>query len=138
MASVKNFHIGIKAVIVNMGRVLVLKDPKRYQGYDLPGGKIDQGETIEEALKRELEEELGLKKFKLGDLLHAFERTDYEKGDIRLMLIFYKVEAKISNIRLSNEHTSFAWISKKDLNEVIAKGEIRNEGVKLALEKALK
>lgn len=61
MASIKNFHIGIKAVIVQNNKALLLKDP-RFNGYDLPGGRIDKDEDIEEALKRELFEELGLKK----------------------------------------------------------------------------
>lgn len=131
MASIKNFHIGIKAVIVNGNKALVVKDTKRFKGYDLPGGKIDDGEGIEQALKRELYEELGLKKFSAGEILFAFERSDYNKKGASIMLLFYKVEAKITKIKLSNEHTDFLWISKKDLSRI----KFRNSGVKTALEK---
>ena len=138
MASVKNFHIGIKAVIVRNNKALILKDTKRFKGYDVPGGKIDEGEDIEQALQRELYEELGLRKFLIREILYAFERLDYDKKGSRLMLIFYKIEAKISKIKLSDEHTSFDWISKKDLAEIARKRGFRNDGVKIALEKVLK
>lgn len=135
---VKTFHVAIKAVIVKNDKALVLKDNSRFKGYDLPGGKIDKGEGITKALKRELYEELGLKNFSIKEIIFAFERLDYHKNGARLILLFYKVEAKISKIRLSDEHTQFEWISKKDLAKAIKNKMLRNEGVKIALEKVLK
>lgn len=129
MANAKKFHIGIKAVIENNRKILVLEDP-RFHGYDLPGGKIDEGENIEAALVRELKEELGLKKFKIGELLYVFERPDYLKQGVYLMLIFFKVKAKISKIVLDNEHTGFKWVSNKYFKTIVKDGLIRNEGVK--------
>lgn len=134
MAITQHFYIGIKAVITKDGKALLLKDVDRYVGLDLPGGKIDEGETIEQALKRELWEELGLKSFKLGKLLGIFERRDYKEEGISLMLVFYEVKAKISEIKLSFEHTDYKWISKKELS----KTKIRNKGVKEAIAKVLK
>lgn len=129
----QNYHIGIKGLIVNNKKALVLLDP-RFNGFDLPGGKIDEGEDIDQALKRELYEELGLEDFTKGELVHVYERTDYKKKGINLMLICFMVKAKISDIRLSDEHSEFKWISKKDLND----GKFRNEGIKVALAKVLK
>ena len=65
MPKQKKYHIGIKALIVKNGKALVLKDEGRYPGFDLPGGKIDENESFEQALKRELREEIGLNKFKI-------------------------------------------------------------------------
>lgn len=138
MVSEKNFHIGVKAVIVNNNKALVLKDVKRYWGYDLPGGRINENESWEEALKRELNEELGLKVFKIGKLLHVFERLDYGKKEASLMLIFFKVKAEIKEIKLSNEHSDFKWVAKKEIEELIKNGKLRNDGIKIALEKVLK
>lgn len=59
MNNPQNFHIAVKAVIVKDDKALVLKEASRFSGFDLPGGKIDENESIEEALKRELYEELG-------------------------------------------------------------------------------
>ena len=133
----KNFHIGIKAVIQQEGRVLVLKDP-RFNGVDLPGGKIDEGEGIEQALKRELWEELGLKNFKQKELLHIFERKDYKGENTSLMLAYYLVEAKIDKIKLSSEHNGYEWVSAKDLKTLTKNGAFRNEGIKSVLTKVLK
>lgn len=134
----QNFHIAIKAIIIKDGKALVLKETSRYKGFDLPGGKIDQNESIQEALKRELHEELGLKEFQMGELLHVYERTDYKKEGISLMLIFYKVDADDFEITLSEEHTEYKWISKQEVLEMAEKKMFRNDGVKVAIEKVLK
>ena len=58
------YRISLKALIYNdAGQVLVVKEIDRTY-WDLPGGGMDFGETIESSLKRELYEEVGYK----GDL----------------------------------------------------------------------
>ena len=54
------FRIALKAYIQNdIGEVLVVKETGR-NAWDLPGGGMDHGETVREALARELKEEIGL------------------------------------------------------------------------------
>lgn len=53
------FRIALKAYIVNdSGEVLLVKETGR-DAWDLPGGGMDHGETIHQALARELKEEIG-------------------------------------------------------------------------------
>ncbi len=137
MVKVKKFHIGIKALIKEDGKILVLKDAGRYSGYDLPGGKVDEKESYEQALKRELNEEIGLKRFKLGKLLYIFEREDYKEKGISLMLIFFEVFADKFDVKLSNEHNDYRWISKKDFKDLDKNNLIRNDGVKKVIEMGL-
>lgn len=55
------FRISLKAIIFNdRGEILVVKERDR-DWWDLPGGGIDHGESIKEALARELNEEVLLK-----------------------------------------------------------------------------
>ncbi|AKM81213.1 MAG: MutT/Nudix family protein [Candidatus Pacebacteria bacterium GW2011_GWF2_38_9] len=63
---VKFIRPGIKAFIVRDGKILVVKEKVKRFGketiiYDLPGGGIDPGENLHDALHREVMEEVGLK-----------------------------------------------------------------------------
>ncbi len=55
----KNYIVGVGAVVMHQGKLLVIKD-RFNAGYKLPGGHIDKGESIKEALKREVLEETGV------------------------------------------------------------------------------
>lgn len=69
---VKETRIGAYGIIIQDKKIaLVLKKGGAYSGrLDLPGGKIEHGETIEEGLKRELIEEIGvnIKSYNLLDV----------------------------------------------------------------------
>ena len=78
------------AVIVHRdGRVLLAQRPpgKPYAGYwEFPGGKLEPGETVEQALRRELHEELGITighahpwKIEMVDYPHALVRLHFCK-----------------------------------------------------------
>ena len=59
------------------GKVLFIYRKKRW---DLPKGKVEKGETLQEGAKREVKEETGVKKIKVGDLVgvtyHIFKRNN--------------------------------------------------------------
>lgn len=62
---VKFIRLGIKAFIVREGKILIVKEKVKRFGketiiYDLPGGGIEPGENLYEALHREVMEEVGL------------------------------------------------------------------------------
>jgi 8-oxo-dGTP diphosphatase len=68
----KMFNVGIKGLIENSeGKVLVLKSSLKGHRipteayWDIPGGRIEEGENVLDVLKREVEEELGIKEFLL-------------------------------------------------------------------------
>lgn len=77
--------------------------------YEFPGGKIEEGECAETAVKRELKEELDLE-VKVGALYasHTFEYPDFI-----ITLSVYECEMR-SGFTLK-EHENWAWIAPKDL-----------------------
>ena len=79
--------------------------------YEFPGGKIEEGERGEDAVKRELKEELDLD-VKVGGL---YASQTFEYPDFIITLFVYECE-KCSDFILK-EHESYAWIAPCDLKE---------------------
>lgn len=79
--------------------------------YEFAGGKIEEGESGEAAIVRELFEELGVKARVLG----VFGRTSYEYPDFSLTLTVYECEAEGEIV--CREHESLSWLSRDLLKE---------------------
>lgn len=124
MKTLKQFYVGVKGVIYNpfIKKVLVLKksDQKGKFYWDIPGGRIDDSETIEEALRRELSEEitnLG-SDYRVGRLLNAYRLSRDLNDGLGLVLLFYKVEADVEEIEHSAEHLEYKWVDVSDLENL--------------------
>ena len=96
------------AIFTQDGSVLLLKRSgyvKKHKGeWDLPGGHVHKGEDLEAGLMREVKEETNLL---LSDSQFVF-KNDY----------FYAGESKFSEIRLSEEHTSFIFCEVSKLDDL--------------------
>ena len=86
MAVEEKKHIEVTAaVIMRDGLVLAAKRPEgaRHAGaWEFPGGKLEPGETLQQCLKREIREELGLDIHNLS----LFMSLDHEYDDLSLTL----------------------------------------------------
>lgn len=102
-------------LLVHENKVLLLKrnkSLKRYPGlYCTPGGKLEENESIEDAVLRELKEETGLQLGK--DRIKKFITIDDGIFEINYFIARVKT---IPNIRISNEHIGYKW---KDIEKDI-------------------
>ena len=81
--------------------------------WDFPKGNIEENETDLETIKREIEEETGIKD---AEILKGFkENISYFyrfKGDlISKDVVFYLAKTKTEQIKLSFEHLDFEWLT---------------------------
>lgn len=109
-------HIKVAAALLfENGKLFATKrgdSPYAYVAhkYEFPGGKIEEGERGEDAVKRELREELDME-IETGGL---YASQTFEYPDFIITLFVYECERK-SEFCLK-EHESYAWIAPRDLD----------------------
>ena len=98
------------------GRVLVLRRANSdygMGGWCLPGGKVDYGETVEDTVRKELQEETALV-CKSARFLFFQDSLPLEPG--RMHCINFYFECRVDGeIRLNDESSEAAWIRAEDL-----------------------
>ncbi len=88
------------------------------------GGKIELGETVEEAVKREIKEEIGIEIKKHPLFLQSYSWKKDNNSSVRLGLIFLidlKGKTKDYQIKLDNELENFGWFSLKKIDKMNGK-----------------
>ena len=114
--------IGSGAVIINTeGKLFLAKRGPKSRNevgkWDFPGGDVDFGEDLYDSIKREIEEETGLK----IDVLEPYEvhsRITYDKN--HWITIAYKCNTENSDIKLSYEHSEYKWVNLEEFNKLDA------------------
>lgn len=115
-------HIQVVAAVIEWGsKILCMQrgaTPFEYTSYhwEFPGGKIEPGETPQQALHRELLEEMDLE-VKVGEHIATI---DHSYPDFDITLMFYRcipqetsTDCPPSFIR--REHHSHCWLTRKEL-----------------------
>jgi len=101
--------------------------------WDLPKGHIERGEKLEDTVRREVEEETGLKDIEFMD---GFKETiryffRFEEKNILKFVTFYLVQTHNKDVKISGEHLGFQWLPYEE-----AMGRITFKNAKEILQKA--
>jgi 8-oxo-dGTP pyrophosphatase MutT (NUDIX family) len=118
----KLFYVAAKAFIENdAGKLLLLKtsiSPHRVikEAYwDFPGGRLQPGQDVLDALRAEIAEETGIQKITVGDVMTTVisNHLSYIDGrEVGLLLVIYNVAVPPESlITLSEEHVAYEWVT---------------------------
>lgn len=105
------------ALIDSDGRILIAQRPegKKFAGlWEFPGGKLEEGETPEQALVRELNEELGIETRTSCLAPIAFASHEYDDSHLLMPLYVCRIwQGEVTAI----EHKALKWVRVNDLKD---------------------
>jgi mutator protein MutT len=121
--------LAVRAIIENKkGKILILKRAANDEYgslWNLPGGKVDFGQTAEEALIREVKEETSLECASCQFLFYMDGLPETEGEKHYLTLFFFCVCEFEGDIRLNEESSTWTWIEPDEIH--LYKLAFRNE-----------
>src|ERR1700748_636240 len=108
-------QVAVKAVIQNQdGEFLIMREGERWQAV---GGRLEKGEKLEDGLRRETEEESGITDLEIGKAIHVDEWFAKPEGELKhIVAIFFLCKSNTKEVRLSDEHQEYAWVSLNELD----------------------
>jgi len=114
----KNENIKVVAGLIFQNNKLLICQRPKFKDHPLkwefPGGKIKKNETSEDALIREINEELSINIFNYDELIsYSFNYSDLGKA---VFINFYLIKNFTGKI-LNNFHNQLKWIEIKDIRE---------------------
>lgn len=127
MENIITQRVAVKALVIDaQNRVLILRksnDDERHAGksgrFNLPGGKINIGEPLMDALSREVHEECGITLGAIGPLVFAGEWHPIVHGvQHHIVGVFYVCKDWLGSISLDGESDKYQWIGVQDIDSL--------------------
>lgn len=102
------------AILTKNGKVLIAKrkaDDIRANKWEFPGGKVEDGESPEECLRREIREE-----FQVDILVEGFfGESVYQYDDVAVDLLAYTAHLEKGELKPTS-HAEYRWVSVNELS----------------------
>ena len=110
----KKFDVVAAIIVKNNKFFIAQRNRNKHMGlcWEFPGGKVEKNENFEQALKREIKEELNISIYinkKIGE-------ENYQDNKINVKLHYYLC-SHIDGEFILNEHEDSAWVTKNEFNK---------------------
>lgn len=111
--------VGVGAVVVQDGRALIVKrahEPRKGE-WSLPGGIVELGETLVDAVRRELKEETGLE-VEVGEVVEVFDRVHRLENRVRyhFVIVDYLCRPIGGTLEAGDDAADVAWVSSDEID----------------------
>ncbi len=112
-------RLAVGGVVIKDDKVLLVRrgKPPAYGEWAIPGGSVELGETLKEAVERELQEETGVT-VRAGEICHVFDavkRGDDDRVQFHYVIIDLMAEYLSGEPVPSSDATEASWLSSVDL-----------------------
>jgi 8-oxo-dGTP diphosphatase len=111
--------VGVGGVVVQDGRALIVKrahEPRKGE-WSLPGGIVELGETLVEAVCREIKEETGLD-VEVGEVVEVFDRVHRLDGRIQyhFVIVDYLCRPTGGTLCAADDAEDAAWVTSDEID----------------------
>lgn len=114
--------LAVSAAIIRDGRVLIVRraSTPMLGLYTLPGGVVEAGETLDEAVRREIEEETALKiePVALAGYRDAIFRDQENRVERHFVIMAFAARLVSGEVKLNAELGAFDWLKPEDLKSL--------------------
>lgn len=110
--------VGVGAVIVDAGKVLLVKrahEPRKGE-WSLPGGRVELGEALADAVRREVKEETGLD-VDVGPVVEVVEHVQRQDGQVahHFVIVDYLCTPAGGMLRAGDDAEAVVWVDGEEL-----------------------
>ncbi|QQN81988.1 NUDIX hydrolase [Bacillus toyonensis] len=128
-------QVRVTGILIESEKVLLVKQKVANRDWSLPGGRVENGETLEEAMIREMKEETGLD-VKVKNLLYVCDKPDALPSLLHITFLLERIEGEITLLSNEFDHNPIQDVQMVRIEELSSYG-FSEKFTKLASEKFL-
>jgi ADP-ribose pyrophosphatase YjhB (NUDIX family) len=111
--------VSLRAIVVRDGKILIARDINDAATWEIPGGRLHEGEALEAGMERELREEIGVMP-RLGSLIYSEQFHQTRDGSLHLMLTYEAFFDEVNEpvfVLDPHEVAEVRWIDRSEFGQ---------------------